>query len=271
MFGVLLSATLVRLAPGFEVDEQQLDSRLNSESMQAIRSAKGKNKNIIRFYFHYFERAVHGDLGSSTLFNCPVRQLLAQRLPVTIRLVGSGLLFGWAVGSLLALATSVPSVRHYDIFATVTVAILMSVPGAVLALALFFFRAPGYLAIALLVVPKIFSYARSVLRNKFALPHITAAYAKGLGAVDIFLRHVLPVSAPELLTLAAVSLSTALGAAIPVEALCGIPGIGDLAWQAALGRDLLVLVNVTVVITVVTLVANSSSDLLIHKWGGHSA
>jgi peptide/nickel transport system permease protein len=244
---------------------------LNSDSLQAIRAAKAENKDILRFYFHYFGRAVHGDLGNSTLFNCPVRQLLAQRLPVTIRLVGSGLLFGWAVGSLMAVASSVPSARHYDIFATLIAAILMSIPGAVLALALFFFRAPGHLAIAFLVVPKVFSYARGVLRDKYALPHITTAHAKGLGTVSILLRHVLPVSAPELLTLAAVSVSSALGAAIPVEALCGIPGIGDLAWQAALGRDLLVLVDVTVVITVVTLVANSSSDLLIHRWGGHSA
>ena len=49
--------------------------------------------------------------------------------------------------------------------------------------------------------------------------------------------HVIPVSAAPLLALAGVSVSIALGAAIPVEALCGIPGIGQLAWQAALGRD----------------------------------
>jgi len=44
---------------------------------------------------------------------------------------------------------------------------------------------------------------------------------------------------------------------------CGIsvwlPGIGQLAWQAALARDLPLLVNVTVLVTLVTLLANSGA------------
>ena len=40
-------------------------------------------------------------------------------------------------------------------------------------------------------------------------------------------------------------------------ALCGLPGIGQLAWQAALSRDLPLLVNLTVLVTLVTLLANS--------------
>ena len=54
----------------------------------------------------------------------------------------------------------------------------------------------------------------------------------------------------------------ALGAAIPVEALCSIPGIGQLAWQAAMGRDLSLLVTVTLLVTAITLMANTTSDLL---------
>jgi len=63
----------------------------------------------------------------------------------------------------------------------------------------------------------------------------------------------------------------ALGAAIPVEALCGIPGIGQLAWQAALGRDLSLLVTVTVLVTVVTLAANTGSDLAMDIFLGQQA
>jgi peptide/nickel transport system permease protein len=72
----------------------------------------------------------------------------------------------------------------------------------------------------------------------------------------------LPVSAGPLIALAGVSVSLALGASIPVEALCGIAGLGQLAWQAALGRDLPLLVTLTVVVTMVTLAANMTSDLV---------
>jgi ABC-type dipeptide/oligopeptide/nickel transport system permease component len=47
-----------------------------------------------------------------------------------------------------------------------------------------------------------------------------------------------------------------------VEALCGIAGLGQLAWQAALGRDLPLLVTLTVVVTIVTLAANMTSDIV---------
>jgi peptide/nickel transport system permease protein len=62
--------------------------------------------------------------------------------------------------------------------------------------------------------------------------------------------------------LAGVSVSLALAAAIPVEVLCDLPGIGQLAWKAALGRDLCLLVDLTMIVTLLTLLANSASDLL---------
>ena len=68
---------------------------------------------------------------------------------------------------------------------------------------------------------------------------------------------------PQLIALAGITISLALGASIPVESLCGLPGIGQLAWQAALSRDLPLLVNLTVLVTLVTLLANSGADVMI--------
>jgi len=67
-----------------------------------------------------------------------------------------------------------------------------------------------------------------------------------------------------MIALAGITVSLALGATIPVESLCGLPGIGQLAWQAALSRDLPLLVNLTILVTVVTLFANSAADVMIH-------
>jgi len=57
-----------------------------------------------------------------------------------------------------------------------------------------------------------------------------------------------------------VSFAIAFGAAIPIEALCDSPGVGQLAWQAALSRDLPLIVNVTLVICFVMLAANSLAE-----------
>ena len=87
------------------------------------------------------------------------------------------------------------------------------------------------------------------------------ARAKGLGNIRVLLWHILPGAAPQLLALAGVSVSLAFTAAIPVEALCDIPGIGQLAWKAALGRDVALLVNLTMIVTLVTIIANSLSEM----------
>ena len=80
----------------------------------------------------------------------------------------------------------------------------------------------------------------------------------------ILFWHVIPSVAPALLAVAGVSVSMAVGAAIPVEALCGLAGVGQLAWQAALARDLPLLVNITILVTLVTLLANSGADVIGH-------
>jgi len=69
--------------------------------------------------------------------------------------------------------------------------------------------------------------------------------------------------APQLLALAGVSVSIAFGAAIPIEALCDLPGIGQLAWQAATARDLPLLLAITFLVIAVTQICNTVSD-----WAG---
>jgi peptide/nickel transport system permease protein len=78
----------------------------------------------------------------------------------------------------------------------------------------------------------------------------------------MFFRHVVPVIKREVLALAGVSIGIAISAAIPVEALCGIPGIGQLAWQSALARDLPLLINISMLVIACVVVANSGADLL---------
>jgi peptide/nickel transport system permease protein len=74
------------------------------------------------------------------------------------------------------------------------------------------------------------------------------------------MRHVLPPAAPQLIALAAVSVNMAFGAAVAVEAICDLPGLGQLAWKAAMARDLPLLVVLTVMIVLMTQVSNLLAD-----------
>lgn len=262
LLGGFLAAVLVRFAPGFDADAQELDPHLSAESIQSLRRARIENHNIFRFYVHSIERAAHGDLGTSLSLGQPVTTLLRQRAPLTLRLVVLGLLLSWAVALGLALSAAWMQISAYDSLATLISGIFLCLPAAVLALLSVLWNVPGALAVGLIVFPRIYRYARNLLAKAYSLPHIITARSKGVSELRILLWHAIPVSGPQLLAVAGVSVSIAVGAAIPVEALCGLPGVGQLAWQAALARDLPLLMNLTILVTLVTLLANSGADVI---------
>jgi peptide/nickel transport system permease protein len=263
LLGAFLSAMLVRSAPGFDVDEQQLDTRLNASSISALRESH-RQESLLRFYLSYLGHSLRGDLGISRSLGQPVRGLLRDRAPVTFRMVVTGLALGWLLALALGLTAALARTTAYDVATLIASGIFLCLPAAALALLSVLLYSPGYLGIALIVFPKVFRYMRNLLAKAYSLPHICTARAKGLSELRILGFHVLPVVAPELLALAGVSVSVAVGAAIPIEALCGIAGVGQLAWQAALGRDLPLLVNITVLVTLVTLSANFGADVISH-------
>lgn len=263
LLGGLLGATLLRFAPGFGVDEQELDTRLSGDTLQALRDSHAAERNILAFYARYLSGLPRGDLGVSRSLQRPVAELLTERIPVTLRLVGVGLLAGWLLGLALALPRGISGNPAYDLLPGFLSGSLLSLPSALVALLFLFIGGPGPLAIALVVAPKVYRYSRNLFAQTSALPHVLAAKAKGLSRARILLWHVLPIAAPQIAALAGVSVSVAFGASIPIEVICDFPGIGQLAWQAALARDLPLLVNLTVLVTVVTLIVNSASDLAV--------
>ena len=259
ILGAIAAATLVRFAPGFEVDEREFDPRLSPASIQALREARVADRNLFRFYANYFRGIAHGDFGVSNSLKRPVGELLAERGPVTLRLAASGLIGGWVLGLAFGIAASQRS-RALDFAASAVSSIFLCLPAALIGLLILFARGSWWWAIALILFPKIFSYSRNLLKKVSVEPHVLLARAKGLGSVRIFTYHIVPLVLPEMLALAGVSVSVALSAAIPIETICDVPGVGQLAWQAALGRDLPVLVTLTFLLAMFTRAANLAAD-----------
>ena len=115
LFGGLLGATLARLAPGFGTDERELDSRLSPASLQALRQSRSAQGDLGAFYKNYVAGLLHGDLGVSSSLRRPVRELLAERIPVTLRGVGLGLAGGWLLGLALAAPAALCRAPFFDV------------------------------------------------------------------------------------------------------------------------------------------------------------
>jgi len=262
-----LGALLVWLAPGLRVDEQDLDPRLSTESVAAIRRFSTGETSLPMFYFKFMSGLVHGDLGVSRTFRRPVIELVRGRWPVTIRSVSLGLAVGWTGGLLLAVFAvqgNRPPVKWMAKWILIgSSTLFLSLPSALLALACLLTGLPPGWAIALVLFPRIVPHAYNQLESALRSDHALAAHACGLSPARVFLLHVaLPVAAP-MLALAAVSVPLALGASLPVEVVSDSPGLGQLAWKAAQGRDLNVLVSLTLLLTAVTLLADFLASLVV--------
>ena len=257
----LLSATLVRFAPGYGVDERELDPRLSQTSVDSIRGANRMHSGLLSYYGHFLAGAVHGDFGSSQWLQRPISALIRERFPVTLRSVMLGTLVAWAAALAGSLAAAFFADLTFEISGTVLSGVLIALPTAVVAMFAVYLGAPVFVAIAAVSFPKLFRYLRNLFAHAGAQPYILAAQGRGISKARILSHHLFPNVSPALFALLGVSVSMGFGAAIPIEALCDSPGIGQLAWQAALNRDLPLIMAVTLLATVITVGANSLSDL----------
>lgn len=267
----LAAAGLLRIAPGFASDEQELNPGLSAGSVQALRDARLADSNIPAFYGRYLLALFHGDFGVSQSLNRPVGMLLRERFPVTARNLGLALLFGWMFALFLGTASQVVEARSFSLFSNALSSALISMPAAVLALIFVMLRWPPLLAASLLVFPKLYRYLRSVLQQCCEMPHVLAARSRGAGPCQTLVRHVGPVALPQLVALAGVSVNIGLGVLLPIEVICGVPGIGQLAWQAAQSRDLTLLVNLTLIVSLITVSGTMLSDAVQRKFDRSAA
>jgi len=253
-------AMLMRIAPGFSSDEQELNSGLSAQSLEAIRRAHLADANIPRFYAEYIVSLVRGDLGTSRSLNQTVKDLLRERLPVTLANLAFALAAGWLLGLALAIAAQVWDIRALSLFANGLSGTFISTPAAALALVFLLLRWPPAFAAALLVFPKIYRYVPNLLQQSSEMPHVLTARAKGAGPWRVLAWHVAPIALPQMIALVGVSISIGIGVLLPIEVVSDVAGIGQLAWHAAQSRDLPLLVNLTMVVTFVTVCATLISD-----------
>jgi len=254
LIGGFLTLLLVRFAPGFGVDERELDPALSEATRTRIRN-QAEQRSIWRSYANYVEGALHGDFGTSSSLNTPVRQLLADRAPVTANAVATGLALAWIIALPLAALTVVWKACEIPFMAANV--LLLCLPAGLVAVYFFLMGLPSTGVIAAGVAPKVFIYSREMLIASERRPHVLGAIARGVHPWRVLWLHRVMPAAPEVLALLGVSVTIALGTAIPAEALCDSPGLGQLAWKAAVSRDLAPLLAITWLMTVVAFTANA--------------
>ncbi|MCC6587515.1 MAG: ABC transporter permease subunit [Bryobacterales bacterium] len=252
---------LTRFAPGFDVDEREWDSRLNAGSIDVIRTARLEQSNVLVFYLHYLRGVITGNLGQSQTFETPVTDLLRQRIPTTLTTVISGWTIGLSSAVLFVVTALSFRSRHLEELGTVLSTAGLGIPAALLGLATLLLSLRPWLAIAVYVAPRCFEMFLRLLQSTSGSASMLAARARGIGALRLWIVYWAPSVAAPLAAVAGLTFSAAFGAAVPIEMITDSPGLGQLAWKAALGRDVPLLLAITFLVGAITLVSNTLADL----------
>jgi peptide/nickel transport system permease protein len=123
-----------------------------------------------------------------------------------------------------------------------------------------------WVSFALLLVALHLRQMRAAAATVLAEPYIVAARAKGLSEPSLLRRHVLPNALPPVVTSIATDTGAALGVALYVESVFGMPGLGYrflTAIQGTVGFDRPMIVAIVLVVGAAVIMANLVSDLLV--------
>jgi peptide/nickel transport system permease protein len=285
----LIVFALTRLLPGGPA-RAILGPRASQGAIEQFDRANGYTLPVWDQYVRWLGQLVRGDLGYSYKFSEPVSTLLAQNLPKSALLVGGATVVALVVGIALGVAQAYwhGSVLR-DHGPAALAMLLYSMPVFWLALLLVSWFAldlrwlppeapqgnsvgailahPSGLVLPIasltLVELALFSrYVRAATLENLSLDYVVAARAKGLRERQVVLGHVLRNSLSSVVSVLGLMIPGILSGALLVEAVFNYPGMGFLIWNAAVNRDYPILLGFTVVIAVVTVLANLFADLV---------
>ncbi|MEZ4726846.1 MAG: ABC transporter permease [Caldilineaceae bacterium] len=294
----ILLFLLVRAAPGGPLAQAERNPNITAQQLQQLREQLGLDQPIYWQYLGWMRAIlVEGDLGASIKSNRPVAELIGERIPNTLLLVGVA--FGLTI--LLAIPLGALSARRqYSWFDyTVTTLTFAGQSAPIYWIGLMFIilfyvwldnpftggpllpvggmytlggsRTLGDLIWHLILPVGTLSLAwvawysrffRASMLEVLNADYVRTARAKGLAEPRVTYVHALRNAIMPLVTMIALDLPTMFAGALFVETIFSWPGMGRLFWDAARGRDYPVLLGVILINAVLIVVANLIADLL---------
>ncbi|HNX50991.1 MAG TPA: ABC transporter permease [Thermoanaerobaculaceae bacterium] len=284
---------LVSLAPG-DFSSRLSDPRLPPAARERWRRDFGLDRPLGVRYASWLGSAGRGDLGVSWQYRRPVSRLIVEALPPTLLLAGLGLLLETAGGLGIATVQVLRARSRLDRGLTLVSLLAYALPSFTVALGLvwlFSYRLgwlpPSHLLspageqaagwarrgdiLAHLVLPvltigltgmgALARYMRGSLVDEHTQGYVLAARARGCSRRRALLTHALPNAVLPLVTVLGLSLPFLVSGSLLVEVVFAWPGMGQLLYQAALARDIPLLMGGTLLSAAAVVAGNALADL----------
>ena len=277
---VIVTFLIVQLIPGDAVSAMQGQLKMSAQQMEEMRQALGLNDPLHVQLGRYLAQLAQGNLGRSLFGAQPVALLISSNIGATIQLTLAAMLVAIVIGVPLGVFAAIKQGSAWDVVATTTAMLGVSIPAFWLGLMLIqlFAVTLGWLpitgdrglrglimpAVALGVAEAaiITRLTRSSLVEILGLDYVRTARAKGLIERAVVWQHALRNALLPLLTMIGMQFGTLFGGAVIIENVFSRQGLGALATQAVINRDFPVVQGCVMVAAVLYVLVNLLVDVL---------
>ena len=292
MIGAFL---LLKLAPGDTVDALVGDmGGADAQFIARLRAEYGLDQPVWVQLWRYLAKMAQFDFGWSYVYEQPVSTVLLDRLGVTLMLMCASLFFAFTIGVALG---AIAARRAYSVtdnvistlglvfyatpsfFLSLMMIVVFSVKlgwlpvGGIRTIAAFHTGWDHVLdvakhlvmptaALSLIYLAFYLRLMRASVLEVAELDFVRTARAKGAGEARLMFHHIMRNALLPVITLLGLQFSTLLGGSVVVETIFSLPGLGQLAYQSVIQRDMNTLMGIIFLSSVVVIVVNFLTDLL---------
>jgi len=272
-------------------------SAMGKQIMEEEKKLYGLDKPVYIGYFKWLKKLVVLDFGLSRKDGRPVIERMGDALPITLSLNLISLLLMYMISVPVGILSAIKKDSFYDRFSSLILFILYSLPSFWVALLLLLYLGGGeylnlfplggiisdwaadlplagrmlniawhlVLPVAALTYGEfafLSRYMRANLLEVIGQQYIVTARAKGLSKKRVIFVHAFKNSLVPLVTLMSTLLPGLLGGSVIVESIFSIPGMGLLAFEAILSRDIPVIMAIASISAGLTLISILIADIM---------
>jgi len=283
LFGVsLLTFLMLEFVPG-DAAEMILSSQndaVSAEKIAALRKKLGLDSPLPIRYLNWLRRAVSLDLGNSFRTGDPVSREILNRLPTTLTLAFFTFLFAVVVSVAGGIVSAMFQNRLPDKCHRLWTIMAVSVPDYWLGLILMLMFSlklhwvpvaggTGFRAFILPVLTLGLSVSasegrvfRASILEILSQDYVLFAYSKGLTRIKVFIRYMFKAAVIPMISMWGMLLGHLLGGAVIVESVFSLPGLGKLAADAVLNRDMPMIQGTVLTMTFFFIITSRIMDVI---------
>ena len=284
--------SILALAPGDPFGELALNPNIPPEVRFNLRRQFGLDDPLVVRYVRWLTAMLHGDWGYSFVSRLPVQQLILQRLPTTLFVLGSAYVLALLIALPVGILSAMKPYSFFDQVATTLAFVGYSLPtfftGLLFILVFSIYlgwlpfiysstiEARGFAwviehlrqgampitVLGLFEAASLTRFVRSAMLEVIHQDYITTARAKGLTEYVTTLKHALRNALIPVVTVVALQIPTIFTGAVITEQIFRVPGIGSLLIAAIESTDTPVVMAITFVYAALVILFNLLADLI---------